>query len=104
MIRDLMKKNEIAELIYQTLQNLNLKKENSMYDCVKFEITANESTDTHENTMSNSDGFLEKNEELNRNLFENNETNRLFYEEKDELFVEKTTFNIDDFINHDYDG
>ena len=101
MVRDLMNKNAIAGLIYQSLKSLNLKKQDNSYYGVKFEVKANESSDTHENTLSNSDGFLERNEELNRNLFENEENHELF-EENIDLFAEQTTsFNIDDFINFD---
>ena len=96
-----MKKNIITGLMHQTLKSLELRKQrdSSMFYDVKKE--EGKITEVNENTMNSSDGFLEENDELKRNSFENHEGNWFFNEGNEEIFAKQNIFNVDDFINFD---
>jgi len=103
-IRDLMKNNAISSLMIQTLKSLRLKKQQNfslIYHLQNEKAKEAEVNEINENTMSSYEGFVEKNEELKKNVLKDNEFDWLSNGKNQELFARQTNFNVDDFINFD---
>ena len=88
----------------QTLKSLKLKKQQNfglIYHLNNEKAKETEVIEINDKTMSSYDDFLEKNEEVTRNVLEDNEFAWLYKGENSELYAQQTIFNVDDFINFD---
>ena len=96
-IRDMIKKNNIINLIYETIECLNLKKQKNMNENEHYENLLEK---FNENTMTGSEGT-----DSGMSNSKENGLSQIFYEsnvEDDESYeasINHGVFNVDDFFN-----